>query len=102
MQPQNNQNQNQSCNKEPHNNQPQNPQNNIRLDPSTIAQALLISTLVALTTTVLQLRQDVAVVRDQMQNFILAKEFATFKATSEQHDFQYEKRLERLEKRMEK
>jgi hypothetical protein len=75
--------------------------NNLRIDPSTIAQTFLIATLLALTTTVLQLRQDVALLRDQMQNFILAKEFAAFKAIAEQHDQQYEKRLEQIEKQLE-
>jgi len=72
--------------------------NNLRIDPSTIAQTFLIATLLALTTTVLQLRQDVALLRDQMQNFILAKEFAAFKAIAEQHDQEFEKRLEKVEK----
>jgi len=74
--------------------------NNLRLDPSTIAQGLVISTLIALTTTVLQLRQDVAIIRDQMQNVILAKEFASFKAITEEHDIQYNRRLEQIEKRL--
>ncbi|AFY73540.1 hypothetical protein Syn7502_01472 [Synechococcus sp. PCC 7502] len=75
--------------------------NNLRIDPSTIAQTFLIATLLALTTTVLQLRQDVALLRDQMQNFILAKEFAAFKVIAEQHDEQYEKRLVQIERKLE-
>jgi hypothetical protein len=89
--PPNNQNNNQNSNG-----------NNLRLDASTIAQACLISTLIALTTTVLQLRQDVAIVRDQMQNFILAREFAAFKAITEEHDIQYDKRLDQIERRIHK
>jgi hypothetical protein len=34
--------------------------NNLRIDPSAIAQACMIALLIALTGTVLQLRQDVA------------------------------------------
>jgi hypothetical protein len=74
--------------------------NNIRLDASSIAQGLVISILIGLTTTVLQLRQDVAIIRDQMQNVILAKEFASFKAITEEHDIQYNKRLDQIEKRL--
>lgn len=55
--------------------------------------------------TVLQLRQDVALLRDQMSNLVVSKEFAAFKAAvcipkgiAEQHDEQYEKRLEQIEK----
>lgn len=66
-----------------------------------IAQTFLIATLLALTTTVLQLRQDVALLRDQMQNFILAREFAAFKALTEQHDQQLERRVQVIEKQME-
>jgi hypothetical protein len=78
-----------------------NTQNNLRIDPSAIAQACMIALLLTLTGTVLQLRQDVALLRDQMQNFILAKEFASFKAISEQHDRQHEKRLEQIERKLE-
>jgi hypothetical protein len=75
--------------------------NNLRIDPSAIAQACMIALLLTLTATVLQLRQDVALLRDQMQNFILAKEFAAFKAISEQQDQQHEKRLEQIERKLE-
>jgi hypothetical protein len=75
--------------------------NNLRIDPSAIAQACMIALLLTLTGTVLQLRQDVALLRDQMQNFILAKEFASFKAISEQQDRQHEKRLEQIERKLE-
>jgi hypothetical protein len=78
-----------------------NTQNNLRIDPSAIAQACMIALLLTLTGTVLQLRQDVALLRDQMQNFILAKEFASFKAISEQQDRQHEKRLEQIERKLE-
>jgi hypothetical protein len=78
-----------------------NPPNNLRIDPSAIAQACMITLLLALTGTVLQLRQDVALLRDQMNNFVVSKEFAAFKAISEQHDFQYEKRLEQIERHLE-
>jgi len=78
-----------------------NHQHNLRIDPSAIAQTFLIATLLALTTTVLQLRQDVALLRDQMQNFILAKEFAAFKAITEQHDNQLERRVQVIEKQIE-
>jgi len=75
--------------------------NNLRIDPSAIAQACMIAALLALTGTVLQLRQDVALLRDQMQNFILAKEFAAFKAISEQHDEQLERRIGNIERQLE-
>ena len=78
-----------------------NHQHNLRIDPSAIAQTFLIATLLALTTTVLQLRQDVALLRDQMQNFILAKEFAAFKAITEQQDRQLEHRIQHLERYLE-
>ncbi|MEE3719699.1 hypothetical protein V2H45_23435 [Tumidithrix elongata RA019] len=81
------------------NNQPNN--NNLRIDTSAIAQGMVLTALVALTTTVLQLRQDVALMRDQMSNMVVAKEFAAFKAISEQHDLVFEKRLEQLEQRLE-
>jgi hypothetical protein len=75
--------------------------NNLRIDPSAIAQTILITVMVGLTTTLLQLRQDVAVLREQTNNYIVSKEFAAFKTIAEQHDLEFEKRLERLEKQME-
>jgi hypothetical protein len=75
--------------------------NNLKIDPSAIAQACMIALLLTLTGTVLQLRQDVALLRDQMNNFVVSKEFAAFKAIAEQHDLEFEKRLEKLEKRIE-
>ncbi len=67
----------------------------------------MIALLVALTGTVLQLHQDVALLRDQMSNLVVSKEFAAFKAAvripkgiAEQHDEQYEKRLEQIEKKL--
>jgi hypothetical protein len=75
--------------------------NNLRIDPSAIAQACMIAILLTLTSTVLQLRQDVTLLRDQMNNFVVSKEFAAFKAIAEQHDLEYEKRLEKLDKQME-
>jgi hypothetical protein len=67
-----------------------------------IAQACMIALLLALTGTVLQLRQDVALLRDQMSNLVVAKEFAAFKAIAEQHDEQLEKRLNSIEARQDK
>jgi len=61
----------------------------------------LKTAIMALTGTVLQLRQDVALLRDQMSNLVVSKEFAAFKAIAEQNDRQYEKRLERVERRLE-
>jgi len=75
--------------------------NNLRIDPSAIAQACMIALLVALTGTVLQLRQDVALLRDQMTNLVVSKEFAAFKAITEQHDQQLERRLSNLERQLE-
>jgi uncharacterized coiled-coil protein SlyX len=75
--------------------------NNLRIDPSAIAQACMIATLLALTATVLQLRQDVALLRDQMTNLVVSKEFAAFKAISEQHDMQLERRISNLERQLE-
>jgi len=75
--------------------------NNLKIDPSAIAQTILIAVMVGLTTTVLQLRQDVALLREQTNNYIVAKEFAAFKAIAEQHDLDFEKRLEKLEKQIE-
>jgi hypothetical protein len=75
--------------------------NNLRIDPSAIAQACMIALLVALTGTVLQLRQDVALLRDQMSNLVVSKEFAAFKAISEQQDKQLERRLDQVEQKME-
>jgi hypothetical protein len=87
---------------QPNQNNPNGNGNNLRLDVSSIAQTFLITTLIALTTTVLQLRQDVAIVRDQMQNFILAKEFNAFKAITEEHDIQINRRLEQIERKVHK
>ena len=78
-----------------------NTQNNIRIDPSAIAQACMIALLIALTGTVLQLRQDVAILRDQMTNLVVSKEFAAFKAIAEQHDQQLERRINNLERQLE-
>jgi hypothetical protein len=75
--------------------------NNLKIDPSAIAQACMIALLVALTGTVLQLRQDVALLRDQMNNLVMSKEFAAFKAIAEQHDMQLERRLSNLERQLE-
>ncbi len=75
--------------------------NNLKIDPSAIAQACMIALLVALTGTVLQLRQDVALLRDQMNNLVVSKEFAAFKAIAEQHDMQLECRLSNLERQLE-
>jgi len=75
--------------------------NNLKIDPSAIAQACMIALLVALTGTVLQLRQDVALLRDQMTNLVVAKEFAAFKAITEQHDEQLERRLNNVERQLE-
>jgi hypothetical protein len=75
--------------------------NNLRVDPSAIAQACMIAILLALTGTVLQLRQDVALLRDQMTNLVVSKEFAAFKAITEQHDEQIERRLSNLERQLE-
>jgi len=75
--------------------------NNLRIDPSVIAQACMIALLVALTGTVLQLRQDVALLRDQMTNLVVSREFASFKAISEQHDEQIERRLNNIERQLE-
>jgi uncharacterized coiled-coil protein SlyX len=75
--------------------------NNLRIDPSAIAQACVIAALLALTGTVLQLRQDVALLRDQMTNLVVSKEFAAFKAISEQHDMQLERRISNLERQLE-
>jgi len=75
--------------------------NNLRIDPSAIAQACMIAALLALTGTVLQLRQDVALLRDQMTNLVVSKEFAAFKAISEQHDMQLERRISNLERQLE-
>jgi uncharacterized coiled-coil protein SlyX len=75
--------------------------NNLRIDPSAIAQACMIALLVALTGTVLQLRQDVALLRDQMTNLVVSKEFAAFKAITEQHDQQLERRINNLERQLE-
>jgi hypothetical protein len=78
-----------------------NTQNNLRIDPSAIAQACMIAILLALTGTVLQLRQDVALLRDQMSNLVVSKEFAAFKAIAEQHDMQLERRLSNIERYLE-
>ena len=75
--------------------------NNLKIDPSAIAQACMIALLVALTSTVLQLRQDVALLRDQMTNLVVSKEFAAFKAITEQHDQQLERRINNLERQLE-
>jgi hypothetical protein len=75
--------------------------NNLKIDPSAIAQACMIALLVALTGTVLQLRQDVALLRDQMTNLVVSKEFAAFKAITEQHDEQLERRLNNVERQLE-
>jgi hypothetical protein len=75
--------------------------NNLKIDPSAIAQAIIIALLIGTINTGIQLRQDVALIRDQMNNVVVSKEFAAFKAIAEQHDLEYEKRLERLEKQME-
>jgi hypothetical protein len=58
--------------------------NNLRIDPSTIAQTCVIAALVGLTTTVLQLRQDVSILTYKISNLTLNQEFAAFKATTEQ------------------
>ena len=75
--------------------------NNLRIDPSAIAQACMIALLITLTGTVLQLRQDVALLKDQLNNFVISKEFAAFKAIAEQHDENYEKRLGNIERQLE-
>jgi len=69
----------------------------------------MITLLVALTGTVLQLRQDVALLRDQMSNLVVCKEFAAFKAAvcipkgiAEQQDQQLERRIINLENRQER
>jgi uncharacterized coiled-coil protein SlyX len=69
----------------------------------------MIALLVALTGTVLQLRQDVALLRDQMSNLVVSKEFAAFKVTvripkgiAEQQDQQLERRIINLENRQER
>jgi hypothetical protein len=36
-----------------------------------------------------------------MSNLVVSKEFAAFKAIAEQHDLEFEKRLEKVEKHME-
>jgi len=61
----------------------------------------MIATLLALTGTVLQLRQDVALLRDQMSNLVVSKEFAAFKAITKQYDQQLERRLSNLERQLE-
>ena len=76
--------------------------NNLRIDPSAIAQACMIALLVALTGTVLQLRQDVALLRDQMSNLVVSKEFAAFKAIAAQQDQQLERRIINLENKQER
>ncbi len=75
--------------------------NNLKIDPSAIAQTCIIALVLGLTSTVVQLRQDVALLRDQMTNLVVYREFASFKAIAEQHDLEFEKRLEKLEKRIE-
>jgi len=45
--------------------------NNLKIDPSAIAQACIIALLLGLTSTVVQLRQDVALLRDQMTNLVV-------------------------------
>jgi len=74
---------------------------NLRIDPSAIAQACMIALLITLTGTVLQLGQDVALLKDQLNNFVISKEFAAFKAITEQHDESYEKRLGNIERQLE-
>lgn len=74
--------------------------NNSKLpDISAIAQPLIIAILIGLVHTVIQVRQDIAVLKDQLANYVVAKEFAAFKALAEEHDLQFEKRLERLERK---
>jgi len=58
-----------------------------------IAQVCMIALLITLTGTVLQLRQDVTLLKEQLNNFVISKEFAAFKAIAEQQDQQLERRL---------
>jgi len=58
----------------------------------------MIALLVALTGTVLRLRQDVALLCDQMSNLVVSKEFAAFKAIADQ---QLERRLAQIEQKLE-
>jgi hypothetical protein len=67
-------------------------------DIAYIAQSLIIAILVGLAHTVIQVRQDIALLKDQVSNYVIAKEFAAFKAVTEQHDIEFEKRIERLER----
>jgi hypothetical protein len=67
-------------------------------DMAFIAQSLIITILVGLAHTVIQVRQDIALLKDQVSNYVIAREFASFKAITEQHDIEFEKRLERLER----
>jgi hypothetical protein len=67
--------------------------NNLRIDPSTIAQALIIATLIGLTSTVLQLRQDVTLLTYKISNLTLNQEFGAFKATTEQKLQELEKKI---------
>jgi hypothetical protein len=69
----------------------------------------MIALLVALTGKVLQLRQDVALLRDQMSNLVVSKEFAAFKAAvripkgiAEQQDQQLERQIINLENKQER
>jgi hypothetical protein len=72
--------------------------NNPKLpDVSFIAQSLIIAILVGLVHTVIQVRQDIALLKDQLSNYVIAKEFAAFKAIAEQHDLEFARRLEKLE-----
>jgi len=66
-----------------------------------IAQVCMIALLITLTGTVLQLRQDVALLKDQLNNFVISKEFAAFKAIAEQHDQQLERRLAQIGRKLE-
>lgn len=69
----------------------------IKPDISFIAQSLIIAILVGLVHTVIQVRQDIAILKDQLSNYVIAKEFAAFKAIAEQQDLQFERRLNKLE-----
>jgi hypothetical protein len=73
--------------------------NSIKIpDLAFIAQSLVITILVGLAHTVIQVRQDIALLKDQVSNYVIAREFASFKAITEQHDIEFEKRIERLER----
>jgi len=63
---------------------------------------MIVAILVGLAHTVIQVRQDIAVIKDQVSNYVIAKEFVAFKAVAEQQDLHLEKRLSKLEEGLRK